>query len=168
MKKLFIPLWACLVIFACAKPEDNTDNTTDGTEDNPSIIAEEIHGFAQKGQLIKGSQITAYALGSDLIATGESFPAQISDDMGTFKIIGRTTAPIFELNAQGYYFVENTGEISTAPIYLQTVVNSGQTSVNLNLLTSLIAPRIKKLMSEGTLFKDAELQAQSELMRSLG
>lgn len=168
MKKLFIPLLACLVIFACAKPEDNTDNTTDGTEDNPSIIAEEIHGFAQKGQLIKGSQITAYALGSDLIATGESFPAQISDDMGTFKIIGRTTAPIFELNAQGYYFVENTGEISTAPIYLQTVVNSGQASVNLNLLTSLIAPRIKKLMSEGTLFKDAELQAQSELMRSLG
>ena len=168
MRKLFIPMLASLIIFACTKPEENTGNTNNGTEDNPSVIAGEIQGFAQKGQLIKGSQITAYALGEDLVATGESFPAQISDDMGAFKINGRTTAPLFELNAQGYYFVENTGEISTAPIYLQAIVNSGQTSVNLNLLTSLIAPRIKKLMAEGMSFKDAELQAQSELMRPLG
>ena len=168
MRKLFIPMLASLIIFACTKPEENTGNTNNGTEDNPSVIAGEIQGFAQKGQLIKGSQITAYALGEDLVATGESFPAQISDDMGAFKINGRTTAPLFELNAQGYYFVENTGEISTAPIYLQAIVNSGQTSVNLNLLTSLIAPRIKKLMAEGKSFKDAELQAQSELMRPLG
>lgn len=168
MKKLYISLLACLLVFACTKPEGNTGNTNNGTEDNPSVAAGEIRGFAQKGQLIKGSQITAYALGVDLVATGESFPTQISDDMGAFKINCRTSAPLFELNAQGYYFVENTGEISSAPIYLQAIVSSDQSSVNLNLLTSLIVPRIKKLMSEGKSFKDAELQAQSELMRPFG
>ncbi len=33
---------ASLIIFACTKPEENTGNTNNGTEDNPSVIAGEI------------------------------------------------------------------------------------------------------------------------------
>lgn len=165
MKKILIPFLAIVLLFACTKPDGNG---SDGTEETPAEVDGRISGFAQKGQLIKGSQITAYALGSDLVATGESFPAQISDDMGAFVINGKTSAPYLELNAQGYYYVENTGEISAAPIYLQALVPNGKASVNLNLLTTLIAPRVKKLISEGKSFKDAELQAQNELMRPLG
>lgn len=77
------------------------DAINDGKE--PETTSCSITGFAQKGQLAKGSQVTAFAMDSDLVATGESFPANISDDRGAFSINGKTTAPYLELRADGYY-----------------------------------------------------------------
>ena len=184
MKKLTALFVVGLFFFGCSLPNiDSTENTNNsettpdgsdnsddqnGNQDQSGSTSTEytIQGFAQKGQLIKGSHITAYALGANLVATGESFPAQISDDMGSFIVNGKTSAPYLELNAQGYYFVENSGNLSSSPIYLQAITPAGNNAVNLNLLTTLITPRIKKLMGQGLSFKDAESQAQRELFLS--
>lgn len=123
-----------------------------------------IAGYAQKGQFIKGSSITAYALNDKLQATGESFPSSIKDDLGSFIISSAVSAPYFELRAEGYYFVENTGEMSSAPIYLNALVKSSQDKVNINLLTTLTGGRIRKLISEGKAFETAKQQAESELI----
>ena len=94
MKKIFL-LALAVVALACTKDP----NGEDGTPKDRSI-----HGYAQKGQFVKGSQVTAFAIGKDLIATGESFPANISDDLGAFSISGKTGSPYLELRAEGYYF----------------------------------------------------------------
>ena len=148
------------------KPGDQPVEHPDSTTVAPSPGPLSISGFAQKGQLINGSLISAYALDSSLVSTGESFQTKTTGDMGEFILECRTSAPYLELNAQGYYFDEYSSDISSSPIYLQALAPNGKSNVNINLLTSLITPRMKKLMAEGLSFNEAELQAQSELMKS--
>ena len=100
--KRYLLFVLALVVIACSKPQ------------NDGIVKDRsIHGFVQKGQFVRGSQVTAFAMDSDLVATGESFPASISDDRGAFGIQGKTIAPYFELRAEGYYFNEIEGTISS-------------------------------------------------------
>ena len=134
-------------------------------KENKDVISNaSIAGYVQKGQFIKGSTISAYALNDKLIATGESFPSVIKDDLGSFAISAEVAAPYLELQAEGYYFVENTGETSTAPIYLNAIVNSLQKKVNINLLTTITSGRIKKLINDGQSFNSAKKQAEKEIM----
>lgn len=99
-----------------------------------------------------------------LLATGESFPSVIKDDLGSFAISAEVTAPYLELKAEGYYFIENTGETSTSPIYLNALASSSQEKININLLTTLTSGRIKKLINEGKSFEVAKKQAERELI----
>lgn len=158
MKKLlYIAL--VLAIVACEKNPDSESSTP--KERN-------LSGFAQKGQFVKGSQVTAFAFGSDLVATGESFPANISDDLGAFGITGKTTAPFFELRAEGYYFNELEGTTSGSPLYLEAFVKSDDSKANINLMTTAIRPRVKKLIKEGKSYAEAVRQAQTELLKAIG
>lgn len=158
MKKLLY-LAMALAIVACEKnPEGGSTTPKDHN----------LSGFAQKGQFVKGSQVTAFAVGSDLVATGESFPANISDDLGAFGITSKTAAPYFDLRAEGYYFNEMEGAVSTSPLYLEAFVKADDTKANINLLTTAIRPRVKKLIKEGKTFDQAVSQAQKELLNSIG
>ena len=123
-----------------------------------------IRGYAQKGQFVKGSQVTAFALDLDLVATGESFPASISDDLGSFGVSGKTGAPYFDLRAEGYYFNEMEGVVSSSPIYLEAIVRSDDTVVNINLMTTAIYPRVKHLIKNGKTYESAVIQAQNEFL----
>ena len=157
MKHLPIFIISCLVcLSACTK--EGANNAGQGS----------ISGFAQKGQFVKGSQVTAFALGNNLVATGESFPANISDDLGSFSISGNTSAPYVELRAEGYYFNEITGKVSTSPLYLEAIVNSGESKANINLLTTAIKLRVKKLIKDGKSFAESKQQAQNELASAFG
>ena len=148
-----------LVIIACTKtPEEQTEAPRDCN----------IHGVAQKGQFVKGAHVTAFAMDSDLVATGESFPASISDDLGSFEVSGKTSSPYFELRAEGYYFNEMEGAVSSSPLYLEAFVKSDDTAANINLMTTAIRPRVKKLIKEGETYANAVMQAQNELLGSLG
>ena len=158
MKKLLYIALA-LAIVACEKNPDADSSTP--KERN-------LTGFAQKGQFVKGSQVTAFAIGSDLMATGESFPASISDDLGAFDITGKTTAPFFELRAEGYYFNELEGATSGSPLYLEAFVKSDDSKANINLMTTAIRPRVKKLIKEGKTYAEALNQAQNELLKAIG
>lgn len=159
--KRFLFLALAMAIVACGKDPNN------GGEDNqPKEVQCNLKGFAQKGQFVKGSQVTAFAVGADMVATGESFPANISDDLGSFAITGKTEAPYLELRAEGYYFNEVSGEVSSSPMYLEAFVKSNDTAANINLLTTIIRPRVKKLIAGGATYEKAVEQAQKELLSS--
>ena len=159
MKRIHLIFLTALTMFSCGKIDENSNGNND--KENATCS---VSGYAQKGQLVKGSQITAFAIGEDLIATGESFPANISDDMGAFAITGKTSAPYLELRAQGYYFNEVSGGVTDSPIYLEAFTKSTDKDVNLNLLTTITKGRIKKLIASGKTYEDAKKQAQNEFL----
>lgn len=157
MKRGFIIIVATLVtvcLASCTQPA-NQDRI-------PKNIS--IQGFAQKGQLVKGSQITAFALTEKGVATGSSYPANIADDLGAFALEITTDAPLLELRAEGYYFNEVAGSVSESPIYLEAIAPSVSSNINVNLLTTVIKPRIKRLLADGVEYARAVLQAQRELL----
>lgn len=160
MKKLLY-LAMALAIVACGKEPGNG-----GDDSQPKEVQCNLKGYAQKGQFVKGSQVTAFAVGADMVATGESFPANISDDLGSFAITGKTEAPYLELRAEGYYFNEVTGSVSSSPMYLEAFVKSNDPAANINLLTTIIRPRVKKLIAAGATYDKAVEQAQNELLSS--
>lgn len=158
-KREILFVFALTALISCGKLENRKEDSGEKEKATCSVS-----GYAQKGQLVKGSQITAFAIGEDLIATGESFPANISNDMGAFSITGKTSAPYLELRAQGYYFNEVSGGVTDSPIYLEAFTKSTDTDVNLNLLTTITKERIKKLIALGKGYDEAKKQAQTELL----
>lgn len=166
MKKYLLYVLPLLAVLSCQKTE--TDKGDNGGKEDPVPQSCSVSGFAQKGQLAKGSQLTAFATGKDLIATGESFPSNISDDKGAFSISGKTQAPYLELRVDGYYFDELKGALSANPLYLEAFVESSGSKANLNLMTTAIKLRVKNLIKGGKSFTDANKQAQTELLSALG
>lgn len=158
MKKYLLIALAALALAACEKTPGEEDNTPKDRS---------IQGFAQKGQFVKGSQVTAFAIGKDLIATGESFPANISDDLGAFSISGKTGSPYLELRAEGYYFNEIEGAVSSSPLYLEAFVKSSDATANVNLMTTAIRPRIKKYLKDGKDYDEALFMAQSDFLMAM-
>lgn len=163
MKKYYLLcILPLLAVLSCEKAID------DNGKDEPQAKTCSISGFAQKGQLAKGSQVTAFATGADLVATGESFPANISDDRGAFSISGKTQAPFLELRVDCYYFDEVKGALSSNPLYLDAFVESSGNKANLNLMTTAIKLRVKNLIKSGKSFTEANKQAQTEFLSAIG
>lgn len=155
----------CIGILAFTSCEEEPIVEPDGPGSNKYA---HIEGYAQKGQLIKGSQVTAFVLDEDLKATGKSYPANISDDLGAFAVDVKVEEPYLELRAEGYYFNEITGEVSESPIYLEAMGNSQSDKLNINLFTTITKPRIKKLLAEDKGWDTSTLTAQEELLAALG
>ena len=163
MKKYLLCILSLFAFLSCEKASDDI-----GGKAEPQTKTCSISGYAQKGQLAKGSQVTAFATGADLVATGESFPANISDDKGTFSVSGKTQAPYLELRVDGYYFDELKGALSSNPLYLEAFVESSGNKANLNLMTTAIKLRVKNLIKGGKSFADANKQAQTEFLSAIG
>ena len=163
MKKLSIILLTILpLLFSSCGADPNDLTNSVGGKDGISVS-----GFAQKGQLIKGSSVTAFGLDEKLKATGASFPTSITDDMGSFALDAVGDIQFIEFKAEGYYFEENTGKMSSGPIYLSALAHKDEKDVNINLLTTLTVSRIKFLVSTGMEFAKAKQQAQQEIIRAL-
>ena len=158
MKHILPIIFFFFCLTACEKKNGNKDVKS------PSVCS--LSGYAQKGQFVKGSQITAFVLDSDLIATGESFPANVSDDKGSFSISGKSAAQFLDIRVNGYYFNELTGNISGNQLWLEALVEFTENNANLNLLTTVIKPRVKRLIAEGKSFTESNKQAQQELLAS--
>lgn len=166
-KNLFALISLCsLMTYGCTGViEDGKD---DGGKDQNKTVAVSITGSAQKGPLTKGSQITAFPLDETLTATGQSFPGTVIDNLGNFKINGNCSDPYLELRADGYYYSEFHGTVSDSPLYLEALVSPNSNKVNLNLLTTIINPRVKKLILDGASYDTAISQAQSEFATTMG
>ena len=160
MKKHFVALLAvALTLVSCQYlPFDDSQSGNDCR----------ISGYAQKGQLNKGSQVTAFEIDANMVATGKSYPANITDALGSFSFAANVEAPYLEIRAEGYYFNEVTGENSEAPIYLEAIVPSVAGGVNVNLFTTLTKSRIKCLLGQGQSYSEAVGNAQKELLSALG
>lgn len=146
---------------------DNFQDSENYTDTAGKEIEVSISGCAQKGQFVKGSQLVAYSLDDKLVASGHSFPGNISDDMGNFTISGKTGSPFVELRAEGYYFNEVSGQLE-GPLYLDALLEPSTKSLNINVLTTIIKPRVQRLILSGMSYDAAVKMAQEEFLNALG
>lgn len=150
-----------LVLSSCGSSDEDGEDVG-GEKQRNGVIS----GVAQKGQFLKGSSVTIYALDKTLSASGLSYPTQTTDDMGSFTITN-VNADYIDVKANGYYYNENRQETSESTINLQAV-SSANSKVNVNLLTTLAYNRIKYLVANGSSFADAQSRAQIEVLTALG
>jgi hypothetical protein len=109
-------------------------------------------------------------LNSNLGQTGKSFTTSIIADDGSFSLNNiELTTNLSLLTANGFYFSEIYGELSSANLSLQAICDlSDKRTVNINVLTHLQKGRIENLVSNGLSFQEANEQAKSELLTFLG
>lgn len=136
-----------------------------------------VTGMAQKGPLAYQSNVTITELTLDsLKKTSNSFSDKISGNMGEFVIPKVTLQnPIVEVEAEGTFLNEVTGKWSLQKVTLQAISKLShkdstisRDSVNVNLLTHLEYPRVKRLYMKGYSVDAAKKQAQQEIMNALG
>ena len=107
---------------------------------------------------------------SKLQVLGSMFNTTITDNTGSFTFGSKMfQAPYAEIMATGYFFNEVKGNLSNGVLVLRALVDlSDNSTVNVNILTHLKYSRIKKLIESGKSFKEANNQAQSELLKQFG
>lgn len=151
-----------LFIFIVLLMGCESDSITDD-----SIQINQISGIVQKGPYINGTSIMISELDRVLSPTGKNFNTQIIDNQGTFFIDNiKLSSQFAELQANGFYFNEILGSKSSAQLTLYALGDIYDTSsVNINLLSNLEKDRVKYLLSMGSSFSDAKIQAQKEVLK---
>jgi hypothetical protein len=129
-----------------------------------------IQGKVQKGPYKNGASLIIYELNNSLGQTGKSFASTINDDAGNFSLNNINLSSNYVLlTATGYYFNEHFNKISEGQLYLEAFADASNTStININLLTHIIKPRIEQLVLTGSNFSAARLQAQNEFLNIVG
>lgn len=143
---------------------------SDLKEETLSPHTYKVCGKVEKGPFVSGSTITIQPMDSKLQVLGSMFNTTITDNMGTFTFGAKEfQAPYAEMMATGYFFNEVEGRLSGGVLVLRALVDlSDNSTVNVNILTHLKYPRIKKLIESGKSFKEANVQAQKELLKEFG
>jgi uncharacterized protein (TIGR02145 family) len=151
-----------VLLFICATCDD--DNT------QSEIKKEKLSGYIQKGPFINGTTLTISELNSDLSQTGKTFSTVINDNTGSFEFRNITLNSAFiECKADGFYFNEVDGKVSSAPLTLWALSDiKDKNSLNVNLLTHLERDRVKFLVGTGKNFKEAKTQASKEVLAIFG
>lgn len=127
-------------------------------------------GKAQKGPFVTGTIITCNELNSKLGQTGSSIATTIASDDGSFVLNNiQLNSNVVLLTANGFYFSEIYGELSSEPILLQSLSDlKDKEAVNINVLTHLTKGRIENLVNSGKSFVEANAQTKSEVLSFLG
>ena len=148
------------LFFACS--ENGSDEITPQTYN--------ISGVVEKGPFVSGSTISIQPLDEKMQSIGTLYNSTIRNNAGEFSFGSREfLTPYAELTADGYFFNEIKGELSTGTLRLRSVVNlSNSSTINVNILTHLKYPRILNLISQGENFEQANKQAQMELFSAFG
>jgi len=166
MKRISIPTSLVLFLLTCAfsacedlyKPEAESKDYT-------------VSGKVEKGPFISGSSINLQPMDSKLNPTGSSFSTLITDHAGNFSF-GTTTleSPYAQLTANGYFYNEVTGVLSSGTLTLRALANiEEQSTVNVNILTHLKYSRIMDLVDkDNKTYAEANKQAQKELLTQFG
>lgn len=130
-----------------------------------------VTGNVEKGPFINGSKITAQALDENYNLTGQVYQGIVVEDDGSFNLGEiKLNSPYVLLTADGYYFNEVYGELSTGQISMQSLVNlAANKQANINVLTHLKAQRMMQLLKNSSLaFDEADKQVQQEVLKSFG
>lgn len=155
---------ALLAFAACSDSKDTVDEEFVQT-------AHLVKGKVEKGPMVSGSTIEMRTLDKSLVATGESFTSNIENNAGDFNYGSlKVSSPYAKLTADGYFFNEVSGSLSTSTIKLNAFVDlTDNTTINVNVLTHLKSQRVNYLVTnEGKTFKEANEQAQEELLTQFG
>lgn len=159
--KTLLFILTCYFVISC--DQDNQINNE--IQLNEVILT----GFVQKGPFITGSSIIAQELTDHLIPNGRAFEFGISDDIGSYNLFAELSSDYIELQATGFYFNEVQGQIEDERLVLTAIADvSSSTQININILTTLVTGRIKKLIENGAAFQEAESQAKQEVLSEFG
>jgi hypothetical protein len=125
-----------------------------------------VSGYAQKGPFINGTSITMYELQEKLLPSGKSFDTQIKDNSGKFSLNDVPfSSKYVKLKAEGFYYNEIYGDISSSPLTLYALSDiTDKSAINVNLLSHLEKDRLEYLVGQGKTFSEAKKQAQKEIM----
>ncbi|MBR5877355.1 MAG: hypothetical protein IKZ11_02190, partial [Alistipes sp.] len=109
-------------------------------------------------------------MNAKLQVLGNMFNTSITDDLGNFQLGSKEfSAPYAEFIANGYFFNEVSGELSNGTLTLRALVDlRNSATINVNILTHLKYARIKRLVTSGMSFDEANTQAQKELFDAFG
>ena len=142
----------------------------DGLKEDFKPTTFNVLGKVEKGPFVSGSTITIQPMDGDLQVLGTLYSSTIQDDLGSFSFGAKLfEAPYAELVANGYFFNEVEGKLSSGTLSLRALVDlSDETTVNVNLLTHLKYQRIQQLIANGMNFSEANKQAQTELFTAFG
>ena len=165
LKFLFFPTILALafgLVLSCAKKSDDSSSEDTDTSTSSAVT---VSGKVQKGPYVQGTEITVRELDSSMTPTGNTFTGSIDDNTGSFSIKGTLTNKIVELAADGFYFNEVSGSLSSAKLSLQAFADlTDSSSVNVNLMTHLEKKRVEYLMDNSKMtFAAAKTQAQIEI-----
>lgn len=129
-----------------------------------------VSGKVEKGPFISGTTITIQPMDGNLQVIGSLYSSTIQDDLGNFSFGSKLfEAPYAELTANGYFFNEVKGDLSSGTLNLRALVDlSDETTVNVNVLTHLKYQRIQNLIAAGMEFGEANRQSQEELFTAFG
>lgn len=154
-RMLIIIPWLLILCYSCQKKEIEN-----------KILKSKVSGYVQKGPFINGTSVQMFELNSSLDQTGNVFNTQIINNKGSFEINNVELASQFvEFSANGYYFNEVTGKISSSPLTLYALSDLTDIStVNINILTHLEKDRVKYLVGKGIGFSEAKDSAQKEIL----
>ena len=148
------------LMLSCSEKDENESSS----ESNTSAVT--VSGQVQKGPYVQGTEITVRELDSSMTPTGNTFTGTIDDNTGSFSIKGNLSNKIVELSADGYYFNEVSGSLSSAKLTLSALSDlTDSSSVNVNLMTHLEKKRVEYLIDSGLTFVAAKTQAQTEILK---
>lgn len=153
-------------VFSCKKEKKQEPEPVENA--TPGIKT--IHGVAQKGPYKAGAPIIVFELNSSMGQTGKSFASTINDDAGNFSLNNISlTSNYIMITASGYYYNEHFNRTSEGQLYLEAFADvSNISTVNVNILTHILKPRIEQLVSAGSGFAVARAQAQNEFLTIVG
>lgn len=157
---IFAALASMCVLSGCSEGAIDGDDPKDPI----NII---IGGYTQKGPFITGSDVAVQELDGALNPTGKSFQTQISNDQGNFNIECLTANEYAEFVAEGYYFNETIGDLSSSKLTLRALSKIDK-ATNINVLTTLQCNRIKSLIRGGASFESAAEQSKKEVLELFG
>jgi surface protein len=160
MKNLIITVLLGVFLLSCGKTVNS----------DVKFKRASLTGFVQKGPFINGTRVNLQELNQSFRQTGNVFSTEMTSNAGRFEIRNIELESSYTLlSASGFYFNEVKGKISEAPLTLNGLVDLSSTnSVNLNILTHLMRPRIEYLLSDGKTFLNATQQARNELLGVFG
>ena len=169
-KALFKNIWVVVVaVVGLASCSESNEATGEKEVFVPTVHI--VKGKVEKGPLVRGSQIDMRTLDQYMVPTGNSYTTTIENNTGDFNFGSlKVNTPYAKLTADGYFFNEVNGKLSTGTIKLDAIVDlSDNSTVNVNVLTHLKSKRINHLIAnEGKTFKEANEQAQRELLAQFG
>lgn len=153
---------AIVLLAGCAGTSDS------GTD--PGGVPSNGHGAIFKGPLVEGSEVEWEMLDDNAVETGDEGETYVTNHLGDYEL-EMPSRGFIKVEAEGAFFDEATGGLKEVPIKLATYarVEPGQdVSVQINLLTDLIADRMLAELEAGVDYDEAQPALLAELHDALG
>ncbi len=160
--KAFISL-LCLICFITILGCSGGSNDDD---ESGTTITTSMAGKAQKGPFLNGQEVNIFEKNDNLNDTGLRF-TPFTNHSGSFETTGISTS-FASVHIDGFYYneIDNTTNSKLALKALTEITENS--TVNVNLLTSIACDRIRELyLTDNLKFSEAKQQAKEEILENI-